>query len=197
MKQDGFSLIEVMVALSISAMIGLSGVVLLHQALMSGERIEALADRNTEIQSAHKLMLLDFGNATNAPSKQGNGAGMVLGFDAGKPGDTRLVGFLRTGWSNPGLRDDRSDLLRVEYSLEQGALIRRTWLRPDATDLTPQVERRVLSDIQRVTPRFLSNGQWFGNWSQGRPGMPDAVEFSVQLRNGQSLRLVYAVGVGR
>ncbi|MEZ5998419.1 MAG: type II secretion system minor pseudopilin GspJ [Hyphomonas sp.] len=193
MRQDGFSLIEVLVALSISAVIGLSGVTVLHQTLQASERVQSLTDRNAELQSAHRLLGDDFADATNDPVRSGPGSAVEAGFLGAAPGSSFVLRLTRKGWTNPALLEERGDALRVELFVRDHALVRRAWLRPDATDLTPHADRKILSDVEQVTPRFLARGDWFSAWGPDRPGLPDAIELSIRFRNGQVLRLVYAV----
>lgn len=195
MRQDGFSLIEVMVALSISAMIGVAGAGLLHQTLTSSEQIRALTERNSDIQSAHKLLFDDFANAINYPIRAGASSRLAAGFAGGNSGSDVLVEFTRVGWSNPGLHEDKSSILRTEYLVDDGLLIRRIWLRPDRAERTPYVDRAILANIDKAELYFLLRGDWLDDWTPDRPGLPDAVRFDIRFRNGRSLHLTYAVGL--
>jgi general secretion pathway protein J len=117
------------------------------------------------------------------------------------PRTTNLVTLTRGGWPNPaGL--PRGTLQRVNYRLENGTLIREYQTVLDATLANVLVKRELLTDVVRLTIRYLDSSRvWQDQWpplASGPQGpvvpltmRPMAVEIVIELRDaGRLTRLV-------
>jgi general secretion pathway protein J len=138
-----------------------------------------------------------FGSSSFA-SAGGLGRTSMLG------GNTPLVTFSRGGWTNPvGIQ--RSELQRVAYSLDKGALIRQYYPVLDATEAVQPVTRTLIDHVKGFSMRFMDAGHnWQNGWppvSTGGPVMaaprlrPIAVEITIELDDwGVLLRHIEVAG---
>jgi len=103
-----------------------------------------------------------------------------------------LVSFTRGGWTNPaGLQ--RSELQRVSYSIENGALMRSYTPELDSTLAVQPIKRTLVDHVKSFGMRFMDAGHnWQGQWPAPTVGgadqqtlvlryLPVAVEVTIEL----------------
>jgi len=104
-----------------------------------------------------------------------------------------VIQITRGGWTNPALLQlpPRSDLQRVSYVLDdESRLKRRYWYHVDRFDSSAFSERRILDNVNALTFRFLhSSGGWHSTWppednlidEEDFVELPAAVEATVEV----------------
>lgn len=195
-REAGFTLVEVMVALSVFALVGTISTGLLVTTIDARERQEAAMERLSELQQVRALWRDDAAHMVMRPHRTSDGGydGAALSgpsasaftFDEDQG---RLAAFTRRGRANPGEAADRSSLVRVVWRVEDGTLFRDIWTVTDpALSTTPQT--MILAEgLEDVAVRFRYGRNWLD--APVRPGpsgdapMPDA------------LRLAYTDAAGR
>ncbi|WP_184718005.1 type II secretion system minor pseudopilin GspJ [Caulobacter sp.] len=198
MKQNGFTLVEVLVALLIFALIGAAGVAVMGSTLTNQERVRAHVDRYTELQRARAILKADLSQAAARRTRGEDGLPALTAFAGGSPwgGGGPILAFTRRGWENPDATA-RASLQYVEYVLVEGRLERRARPALDGARLgPPQV---LLRDVRAIEPAFLSAGAWTPAW-KGDPqsDIPAAVRLNMQLTDlGQIDQLFLTSGEGR
>lgn len=194
----GFTLIEMMVAISVFAMLALAGGMMVQQSV--GAR-DAMADRGgrlAALQMARAAMKADLGQLVSRPVRDSlGGAGVVFAGGQSLAGEPVLM-LVRGGWENPGNLEARGGLQYVEYDIADGRLIRRARLRVDPTTTTPVRERVLLEDVSDFSISFLSNGQWSPDWrAQANAGrLPEAVAIDFMLADLGRLRQLFLTAQG-
>lgn len=195
----GFTLIELVVAVLITAIVFAMGYGALDQALGNRDSIRASAERLTALQTTMRLLVQDFSQAAPRPVREPLGEG----YRAALLADGQQVSLTRAGASNPaGVQ--RSTLQRVRYVLEDGVLYREQWAVLDAT-LEPEPQRRALLDnVTAFSVRFMNDARtWQQDWPTPQPGggdwvlawRPLAVEVTVETEDwGRVVRLVELTG---
>ena len=137
MRESGFTLLELLVAISIFSVLGLGGYQLLQSVSDSHDRVRTSIDSYIRVNQALTIMQRDFNQFVPRPIRDEYGEPLApMSFD----GQQYLVEFTRGGWSNPGGRA-RSELQRVAYSIdyEEEILQRHFWLVLDrAEDSEPR-----------------------------------------------------------
>lgn len=154
----GFTLIEVLVAVAIFALIGIVSGQLLVRVLQAQQVSEVRADKLADVQRALALFERDVLQAADRPVRDEFGdplPALRLTFS----GELELT---RHGWSNP-LAWPRSELQRVAWQLDtEGRLERRFWNVLDrAQDSLPQ-RQSVLEDVSGFEVQLLDadGGIW-------------------------------------
>ncbi len=198
-SQEGFTLLELLVALSIFAILSAMAYGGLRVVLDSKQRNEQHAQRLIELQTALSFLQRDIEQAVGRSVRDGFGdvqPAWRSGFGA------RLFSLTRAGWRNgPGLR--RSNLQRVSYRFQDGRLARQFWPVLDRADDTEPPERELLTGIEQVELRYLdAQGQWRDQWpplnlDRADPALlPRAVEISLTLEDMGKVRRVMRVAPG-
>ena len=200
-NEQGFSLIETVVAVFIVALISAGAGVMLTQTVQAGKQVSASSAALVELQIANAMMRDDFAGITQratASEDPFDVPQIFIGLSADRDAD--FLVFARHGWSLSPSGEMRSDLQRVAYRFEEGQLIRKAWLRPDPDRETPVVERVLLSEISDFRVSYRKSGFWESEWQsrfseQDEPVLPDALEIICEFENGDTLRQVFMTGV--
>ncbi len=144
-RQRGFTLMEMLVALGIFAVIGVLSSQLLRQTIDVSEVLMDRGDRLVEVQRAMNVMSRDFQQIVTRTVRDefGDTSGHVVLDQFG------VLKFTRMGWSNL-LNRPRSTLQRVEYLLTDGVLTRRYWPVLDRTESTEPIDQELLTEIEEL-----------------------------------------------
>jgi general secretion pathway protein J len=199
--EAGFSLIEVLVALAIGAILMAGAGLALTTSLRANEQLTARAEALAAFEQIRLLMKDDVFFAANRPVRDTSGR-LMPAFELSQATDgSPVLSLVRTGWINPGLVEDRSTLQRVVWRIEDGALVREAWARPDPTALTP-VDRRVMAggDISIGLMQYR-DGEWRGPNVLSQQGavtpMPEAVALNLASPDRGQLRFVFLTSASR
>jgi general secretion pathway protein J len=198
----GFTLLELMIAVAIFALIGALAMGGYNQLITQREHAAETMARTRSIQRAIQRLSNDFEQLEPRPIRDATAATTDPAVYYNTTG-TYLVEITRSGWTNPaGL--PRSTLQRVGYRLADGKLYRDYWSVLDRNLNTPTIQAELLTKVTSVTLRFMDrNRQWQTTWpatSTGGTGntrarsLPIAVEITVTLEDwGQLQRVVEVV----
>lgn len=121
-NQLGFTLIEILIALSIFAVIAVIGSLVLRHLLETHAHIQKKEARLREVMTAMAIVRHDITQMIARPVTDTSGSELPALLI---PNRTQLE-FTRTGYSNP-LRANRSTMQRVAYVFSDHALYRKTW----------------------------------------------------------------------
>lgn len=194
----GLTLIELLIAAAIFAVVGVMAYQALFSLLGAREATQRQADRLAAVQYAVFRLSDDLRQVADRPVRaQVPREGLPLF----TPDDgERVLAFTRGGQPNPA-EQARSSLVRVHWAVEDGRLLRYLSPRPDTLP-GQAAQRRVLLDrIEGVELRFLGGGDaWRDRWPplDAPPdgvGLPRAVELTLVLEDwGEVIRLLPLAG---
>jgi len=160
-QHSGFTLLEVIIAMSIFAIVSIMAYSGLHSVINSKTHTEAALTRLQELQLS---MLTLTGDLQHLTTRIGHDAlsGRLLSLTT--QDSDYLVAFTRSGWRNPA-NQARSTLQRVAYQIDDDKLIRRYWLHVDRADDDQYVDRTLIENIESLELRFLDEKkQWQNDW---------------------------------
>jgi general secretion pathway protein J len=199
----GFTLVEVLVALTAFGILAMSGAGIAAGA-MDGHRQLELADaRVRDVQLARAAIKSDLSQVVARPVREGYGGRQPWSFAGGRDvvpprsEETVVLAFVRAGWVNPEAAEPRSSLQYVEYRLAGADLVRVARPFLDATPDTPELRSVLLRDAAQLSVAFLSGGarvpQWRVAASSGGP-WPDAVAIEIDVPDLGLLTQLFQVG---
>lgn len=114
-RMTGFTLLEVLIAVAITASIGVGAVQLLGGIIQARDATSVRSDQLAALQRFNALVGRDVEQFINRTIRDQYGdeqSSLIL------DGSDYLLEFTRTGWRNrPGAEDPRSELQRVAYAL--------------------------------------------------------------------------------
>jgi general secretion pathway protein J len=165
MRRAGFTLIEVVIAIFIAAVMFAIGYRAITQALSDRDALNTAQQRVTEIQRGLRIVAQDFAQIEARATRDTQGSGEQQAAVIGTGRDDTLITFSRTGWSNPaGLQ--RPAEQRVRYRFVEGTLVREHWLSVDPALNTEPRQRVILTRVKSVEIRFLDpvSRNWRTDW---------------------------------
>lgn len=159
----GFTLLELLVAMFIAALMFAMGYGALNEALSSRDSVKEHQARLTELQTAVRVMEQDFVQLEPRPIRAPIGYTYEPALE-GTPTSQPIVQLTRGGWNNPtGLQ--RPGEQRVAYLLDGSTLRREYWNVLDPTQADPMFNRDLLTHVKSVTFRYMdSSHQWQTQW---------------------------------
>ena len=200
-RNSGFTLVEVLVAISIFGILATFAYATLTQTLLSAEMLGERMDRLQAVQKAVRTLSNDFQQLSPRPIRNdfGDTVSPALISDA-RSGN--LLELTHGGWSNPA-RLPRGTQQRSAYRLENGELIRYHWPVLDRTMSAEVFETKLLDGVDELIIRYLQpNGEWIDHWPPRNLSgaeaeanqltlRPRAVEFVVDIEDiGEIRRLI-------
>jgi general secretion pathway protein J len=179
--QRGFTLVEMLLAIALFAMLSLTALTVFRGVLKNDEITQRKSTQLTQLQRALAIVERDL---TQAQARVPTGDKRwpaapefaVLQTAGEEGGDFQLL-LIRNGWPNPQARLPRATQERVAYRYRQGRLERLSY--PNLS--SPQAAARsvlLLSEVTRFQLRFYRQGEWLTAWRAGGL-LPQAVEIVI------------------
>jgi general secretion pathway protein J len=197
----GFTLLELLIAIAIFAVVGALAMSGYNELLMQRERAMQTMARARAVQRAVTRLTQDFAQLEPRPVRDATAATVnpALYLNAG---GTYVVELTRAGWSNPA-GVSRATLQRVGYRLLDGKLYRDYWTVLDRTLSSTPVEAVLMDKVTAFSLRFMDrNRQWQTTWPANSTGgtgitrarsLPLAIEITVTLEDWGELKRVVEV----
>jgi len=178
---QGFTLLELLVAIFIAAIMFAIGYGTINQAANSRETLKTHQGRLLELQTAVRVLEQDFVELEPRPIRAPIGYTYYPALQ-GNPSSQPLATLTKGGWNNPtGLQ--RPGLQRVAYVLDSGTLKREYWNVLDATQGATPFKRDLLTHLKSVTLRYMdASHNWQTQWPPLTVGGGAGTEMSLRQR---------------
>lgn len=196
MRIRGFTLVEVMIAIFIAAVMFAIGYGAINQALRDRDSINVSQVRITEIQRGMRVVAQDFAQIIARPARDTGGTGQLMPAIMATGSDEILVTFSRGGWSNPaGVPRPAEQRVRYRYNAADRSLVREHWLSVDPALNTEPRQRVLLSRVESVEMRFLdpASRNWRTDWPPNMPSGPVNSQQTDQLLLPRPLAIEFTV----
>ena len=192
--RNGFTLIEMLIALMIFGMITAAGVTLLSLTVRTQESAERVLESLGTIRRTGALLNADLAQAAPRIHRNGDGEPRPA-FTGGNGSEALLMAFVRRGWEDESAF--HSSLQRVEYRLREGRLER--WRYDSVDGAGRAVAMPLLEGVRRVRLRYRDrDGAWRERWDPTDPArLPVAVELVSESEGQGEVRQLFLVGGGR
>lgn len=191
-KYAGYTLIEIIIALAIFAILGTISVGLLGRAFDTSARLKAKIEPLAEFQLAITRMNRDLAQIV------ARGASSFVG-------SNNYVEFIRGGIVNPDEEEAKSTLKRVALLCENNEkLMRRTWERVDPQSLDHFQEQVLMDSIENCEFSYLvKDDMWVSEWpitttesKDPAPLFPRAIKLKLNLKNLGDIPLLFVIPGG-
>lgn len=190
-RARGFTLVEVLVAVFIFALLMVAAYGSVNTLLRTRDGLAEQNGRLRELQFAIGLIERDLRAAIARPVREGYGER-----EPALVGSRDAIAFTRAGLANP-LAQERARIERVGYAWRDQMLSRVAFAVLDRTPASAPLARDLLGNVRRIGFRYFDGRQWREQWPpvgvSPRPlrALPRAVEFSIETEDmGTLLRLV-------
>ena len=162
--QRGFTLIELMVAIFITAVLFAIGYGAINNALKNRTALEQQQERLIEIQSTMRTIAQDVNQLALRPIRDPSGNDWLAVLVATSNTPQKIVELTRGGWANPaGVQ--RPALQRVVYLFEDNTLRREYWPVLDPLLSTDPIKKDLCTGVKSVTFRYMDvSRQWRDSW---------------------------------
>jgi len=203
-KQQAFTLLEIIIAMAIAALIGVGAMSLLDNATRAHKNIQQQGERFNQIERAFLFLSNDMQQLAprNFRDEFGDSKNNLTSDDS--IGKTHLS-FTRLGRRNPaGL--PRSNLEKLTYLvddeppgyLKNDPILKSNWLKrisyayPDGMSVDQGLARVLLDDVESLKAEFFDGEQWTDYWpvdngqainTGGAVNLPVAIKISLDLKD--------------
>lgn len=171
--EAGFTLLELLVAMGIFAIIGAMALGGLNAVVGQETQARAQTERLATLQRAMRLMATDLGSIQPRFVRDELGTRGELPLLADGRADY-LIRLTRGGWPNPAQLPHRGTLQRVQYRLEDGTLIREYWPVLDRVLGQEPRSEELLTGVRDAKLLFFDAEQGSGEWQQQWPPLRNA-----------------------
>ncbi|ALO36081.1 type II secretion system protein GspJ [Colwellia sp. MT41] len=193
-KQQGFTLLEVLIAISIFSVVSLASFTIFDTVLRGDENSKIRTERQNELQRAFLLIERDFTQIAKR-SMRVNGEAPTNNFlqtaDDSFLADDQAIAFVRNGWTNPGLLLPRSDMQSVAYRLEDGTLQRLHYNFVDAVVGQEPRVRPLITLVTSLAFEFYDGSKWQEKWSGQK--LPQAIAIEIETEDYGFIRRQFLV----
>ncbi|CED58304.1 general secretion pathway protein J [Moritella viscosa] len=191
MKKSGFTLIEMMIAIAIFALLSLGAYQVLQGVLRSDEISKNHGNALKQLQRAMVIVERDF-QQMNARNNRSDDELTAMPLQAGKfmfDSDDDGIAFVRSGWRNPLSQLPRSSLQRVMYRVKDAHLERLSYVYLDPTIGEEPKRQLILENVESLTFEFYHENKWSETWTN-KTALPEGVKMTLTLKGfGEIQRL--------
>ena len=203
MKQRGFTLIEILIAMAIFTLIGLASTGLLTTVIDSNDLSSERFEKLQQLQRAMVIIERYIQQAVPRPVRaEGETQKVVMAGGEVDDSDGDGIGFVRGGWHNPQLMLPRSTLQYVAYRLDEDRLERVYSNYVDNVIGYEPKTRTLLENIESFTVEFISAESSSDDddlsWSESYQGevLPMAVAIEFVSKDFGLIRREFALTAG-
>lgn len=178
-RHSGFTLIELVVAMSVFAVMSVMAFAGLRSVLTAQEVVERNAELLGQIQLATGALERDIAQSVQRPVRDTLGGPIPVLF-----GSPTALELTRTAWRNP-LAHQRSTLQRVRFGWDGSVLTRTYWQVLDRSQGSRPAIWPLLENVEDFRLRYRdARGDWVSQWPPGadRDAWPVAVEFYLSIQ---------------
>jgi general secretion pathway protein J len=194
--QKGFTLIEILIALTVFAILASITSSTLYYAFNTRARVNEQSERLSTLQLAISLLQQDISQVVERAIR-GDEMRLFPIF-VGRPD---YMEFTRDGDVNPGSIEKRSTLKRIAYVCQEGELLRRTWDSLDPANRNKHADKLLIDNLTACHFGYLNqNVQVFPEWradavnqNQNKESLPKAVQVNLTLRNQGEINLLFTI----
>ncbi|MDC0610012.1 type II secretion system minor pseudopilin GspJ [Vibrio sp.] len=194
-NSKGFTLIEMLVAIVILAMLSLLAYQILYQVQVSNDVSSKKSEQINRLQKAIVTLDSDFRQIADRQFRTNGEEAETMKLywqDGLLGGQGYSLLFTRLGWGNHQWQFPRGEVTKVGYRLHGGKLERVWWRYPDTTvgdtgNITP-----ILEHVSAFNVRFYYKDKWYTVWEQ-EGVLPKAISVELTLEDYGKIERTYLI----
>lgn len=197
-RNQGFTLIEVLVAIAIFASLSVGAYQVLNQVQRSNEISMQRSERLKSLQRALVYLDNDFRQMALRQSRTNGEEPSPLLLQWKEyllDSDSKGVMFVRSGWHNPQQQFPRGEVSKVGYRIKDNQLQRVWWRYVDTPVGQEGIVMPLLDEVEAFELRFFDGEQWLRAW-QSSYTLPEAVAVELQLADYGKIERIYLTSGG-
>lgn len=179
-KQSAFTLIEILIALFIFAIIAVITASVLHTVYDARQNLKVKETQLTALQITTALLQHDMRQIINRPSIANNGSKQ-----AAVVGLFNEVDFSCACNSGLDAINQQSDLQRIKYYVQNGDFIRQSYASVDQNDTNASSKKVLLTHVTQFEVNYLDSNNLFAQtWfmENNNNQLPKAIYFKITLQ---------------
>ncbi len=192
----GFTLIEILIALTVFAILATITSSSLYYAFTTRTRVNAQAERLNALQLAVSIIQQDI-SQTVERAIRGNEMHLFPVF-VGQP---QYLELTRDGNVNPQSLEKRSSLKRIALVCIDGSLLHRTWPSLDPANRKTYEDKVLLENVTNCHFNYLNQSlQLLPEWreqavtqNQGKEPLPKAIQINITLQEWGEMNLLFII----
>jgi general secretion pathway protein J len=199
-RQTGFTLLEILVALAVFAILATITSTAMYHAFTTRTRVTTQADHMNELQLAISLIQQDTLQIVDR-SVRGNNLHQFPPFT----GLSHYVEFTRGGFVNPENQSQNSSLKRIAFRCQDDKLIRRSRDMIDSPNRSHYQDKVLLTHLKKCHLSYLAhNRQQLTEWqayalkqNQNNESLPAAIQLNITMGNQGNSSLLFIIPEAR
>ncbi|MCL1076223.1 type II secretion system minor pseudopilin GspJ [Shewanella dokdonensis] len=185
-KNSGFTLLEMLVAIGIFAMLGLATNSVLQTVIKDDEVTRDFSSQLRYLQQGFGSIERDMGQMVARSFRSATGVHTELVIQAGNnllDSESQALVFYRIGWLNPGGLLPRGSIQSLAYVVQDGKLQRWYFPYPDPEIGAEPIKTVLMDKVVAVKYAFYIDGKWQQAEQQSFNRLPAAIAIEVELED--------------
>jgi len=193
-KRSGFTLIEMVIAVAIFAVISALAFGGLNAVVNGQESLKNSTQQLKQLQLAFRYLERDLTHFINRPIRDNFGdlQGAIIG------DENTVLTFSHSAWRNPA-NLVRSKIQRVTYEYADNTLTRHTWAHLDGAAPEESFDAKLLENVESITLRYLQgDNSWHTTWpplnnSNQAILPPKTLEITIKYENWEEIKRLFVL----
>ncbi|MGK2234448.1 MAG: general secretion pathway protein J [Colwellia sp.] len=191
---QGFTLLEVLIAIAIFSVISMASFSIFETVLNSDTVTKERTERINELQRGFLIIERDVLQIARRSVRfygEAPQSGFLHTDIESYSGSEQAIAFVRHGWTNPGLLLPRSDMQSVAYQLNENTVERMHFNFVDAVLGEEPKVRPLISKVESLTFEFYDGKKWQKTLQEGT--LPQAIAIEIDTTDFGIIRRQFLV----
>lgn len=192
-KSQGFTLIEVLLALMIFATLSVAANQIFRNVIASDQQTEEVGNALKNLQRTLIIMDSDFRQMLARQYRNGGDESEQTLLEFGDDlldSESQGIRFVRGGWINPQQLFPRGEIVKVGYRIQDEKLERIRWMYPDDSSAVEPAVMPLMEGVKSISFEVKGDGSWQKSWDTPLV-MPSAIRVVLDTERYGELSRVY------
>ena len=180
---QGFTLLEVLIAIAIFSIISLSSFTIFDSVLTGDATAKQRSERQNELQRAFLIIerdIIQISRRTMRIDGEAPLEKLLQSADDNFAAQDQAIAFVRHGWTNPSLLLPRSDMQAVAYQLNDETLQRLHANFVDSAGGEEPKTRPLITAVTELNFEYYDGKKWQDSWPNNTLPLAIAIEINTQ-----------------